>query len=94
MGIESSSAFRCDGQERFRAPVDKRLLDSQVTRLFQCHQMCAEIAVGQAELRFEKREVNLLTRCQLAQRGHDLQPGRLMDNGIQLSHWKDHRRSA
>ena len=48
--------------------------------------MGAEVSVGQAQFDPEKGEVHLLVRAKIAERRHDLEAHRLMDDWVEFWH--------
>src|SRR5438270_7169439 len=73
--------------------ADKCLFDRDVAGPCQRFDMSAEIAIGGAGQLLQPREFQPRSRRrQRVQRGHDLQPERLMDDLVQLSHRAQLRR--
>jgi hypothetical protein len=80
-------AFSRSENKRLRFAGDERLLNLNVTGLFEPIEMRTEIAVGQFQQLAQSGEVDALTLIQTYERRHDLQPNRLVNDIIKLRHF-------
>jgi len=74
------------GDEGAGLAVDEGFFDGDVAGFFEGEEMCAEVAVGEAEFGFEVGEIDLFARAEVVGRRHDLESDGLVDDGIEFGH--------
>jgi hypothetical protein len=87
MSVKSVPALSRGAYESLRFTSDEGLVDLDIACLFELTQVRTEVAVGQLQQFPQVSEVDLLVLIEADERRHDLQPNRLMDGIIKLSHF-------